>query len=71
MKYLIMEIQTAADGSVSHLVTDHGSKSEAEQKYHQVLSYAAVSNCAFHSAVMLTDRGDWIKSETFEHEVTA
>ncbi len=65
--YLVMEIQKMNSGSVSHLVTSHAERAEAEQKYHTVLAYAAVSSVDVHSAVMLTDEGDMIKKETYYH----
>lgn len=68
MKYLVIEIQTAADGTVAPLLTVHDTQAEAEQKYHQVLSFASVSDLDYHSAAMLTDQGDWVKSETYNHE---
>ena len=67
MKYLVIEIQTTAGGSVAQIVTIHDTKAEAEQKYHQVLSYAAVSDLAYHSVVILNAKGEWEKGETYNH----
>lgn len=67
MKYLVIEIQTSTDGSVSQIVTVHSTKQEAEQKFHQILSYAAVSDFAYHSAVILNSKGEWEKGETYDH----
>lgn len=64
---IVMEIQKSTD--VSTIVTTHETRSEAEQKYHTVLAYAAVSNVPVHSAVMISDNGDFIKTESFEHPV--
>lgn len=69
--YIVMEIQKMADGQVSHLVTTHDTSAEADQKYHTILAAAAVSNVAKHSAVVLSDDGLFIKSETYEHEAQA
>lgn len=74
MKYLVIELQTAKDGSVAHLETVYDTKAEAEQKYHQILSYAAVSGetLSCHSAVILTNKGEWYKGEPYDHsEATA
>ena len=65
--FIVMEIQKGA--SVSTIVDIYETRNEAEQKYHTVLAYAAVSEVPQHSAVMLNDDGSYIKSETFEHEV--
>lgn len=65
--YLVIEIQQSKEGAVSHLVTQHETQEAAEQKFHQVLAYAAVSNVAYHSAVILNGKGEWIKGETYRH----
>lgn len=65
MKYIVIEIQSAQDGTVSNIVNVYESRSEAEQKFHQVLSYAAVSDLKYHSVVVLNDRGEWVKGETY------
>lgn len=67
MKYLVIEIQTAADGAIAQLVTTHDTKAAAEQKYHQILSFAAVSDLAYHSVVILNGKGEWEKGETYDH----
>lgn len=65
--YLVIEIQKSNGGQVNPLVTTHAERAEAEQKYHTVLAYAAVSSVDVHSAVMLTDEGDMVKKETYYH----
>jgi hypothetical protein len=68
MNYLVVEMQTSADGVLSHLETVHKTKAEAEQKYHQILSYAAVSNLPYHSAIIISEKGEWIAADTYPHE---
>ena len=69
---IIIEIQHNADGTTSCITTTHATRPEAEQKYHAVLSFAAVSNVYVHSVVMLDAYGTRIKGETYYHaEVTA
>lgn len=65
--YLIIEIQKSNDNKLAQIVTVHATRDEAEQKYHTVLAYAAVSSVNVHSAVMLDDTGRWIKGETYYH----
>lgn len=65
--YLVIEIQKTNNGSLSAITTTHESRDEAEQKYHTVLAYAAVSSVNVHSAVMLDDTGMRIKGETYYH----
>lgn len=69
MKYIVIEIQTTAGGSVAQLVTIHDTKAEAEQKFHQILSYAAVSDLTYHSVVILNSKGEWEKGETYVHDI--
>ena len=64
---IIIEIQHSNDGTTSTICTTHVDRSEAEQKYHQVLAAAAVSAVNVHSAVMLDDDGCSVKRETYYH----
>lgn len=65
--FIVMEIQKG--NTASTIVNTYDTRNEAENKYHTVLAYAAVSNVPKHSAVLLNDDGTYIKSESFEHEV--
>lgn len=65
--FVVIEIQKSAVDQVAALTTTHTTREEAEQKYHTVLAYAAVSNLLSHSATMLDERGSQIKSECYEH----
>ena len=67
MKYLVVEIQKWNNGQLAQSTTVHGSRQEAEQKYHEVLMYAAVSEVNVHSAAMLDETGGLIKNETYYH----
>lgn len=64
--FIVMEIQKG--NTTSTLVNAYETRNDAENKYHTILAYAAVSALPKHSAVMLTEEGDYIKSECFEHE---
>ena len=66
---IIVEIQHSIDGTTAVLhevVADHNT---AEQTYHNKLAYAAVSTVYKHSVVMLNERGERVKGETYRHEV--
>ena len=69
--YIIMEVQTNADGTVATLVSTYNdvNKDAAESKYHLILSAAAVSSLPRHTAFMLKDDGRIIRSECYEHPV--
>lgn len=68
MKYVVIEIQTQSDGTIGAIVTDFDNKLEAENKYHTILAYAAISNLPVHSAVILTNEGRTVKTEVYTHE---
>jgi len=67
MKYIVIEIQTAADGTVGNLVTAHETRSEAESKYHSVLASAAISSIPQHAAALLASDGTLVDSRCYEH----
>ena len=66
MKYIVVEIQTYIDGTVGHLTFQLDSQSAAEQKYHQCLAAAAVSNLPCHAVTMLDSEGRLIKREVYK-----
>lgn len=66
--YIVIEIQTSA--TVATLVNSYEDRNQAESKYHQILTAAALSSVPKHSAVLMNDEGQTIKSETYTHEVT-
>ena len=63
--YIVIEIQKNEQAAT--LVNTYEDRNLAEQKYHQILSAAAVSNVPIHSAVMLMDDGYQVKKETYYH----
>ena len=65
--YIVIELQTNGN-TTANVVTSHATRNEAEQKYHLVLSAAAVSNVEIHAAVMLTADGMVINSQAYHHE---
>ena len=67
MKYIVIELQTAQDGTVANIVTSHDTRNAAESKYHQVLSAAAISQVSKHAAVLMGSDGGFIAAECYEH----
>jgi len=65
MKYIVLEIQTNANGEVGNLLTAYDERSAAENKYYTILAAAALSELPVHSAMILTNLGTIVKSETF------
>ena len=68
-KYIVLEIQTNANGTVGNLVTAFDNRNVAEQKFHQVLSAAAVSTLPCHAATLLNEEGFVLDSKCYHHEV--
>lgn len=69
MAFIVSELQTGDTTAVINFV--YTDRLQAEQKFHEVLAYAAVSPMPVHSAVMLTEEGVLIKRESYHHETEA
>lgn len=65
MNYIVMEFQTTAADATSVLTTVHSTREEAEQKYHMILSAAAVSGLKYHGALLMNAFGDLYKNEHY------
>lgn len=68
MKFIVLEVQKFANGSISTPAYAYDTKQSADAKYHSILAAAAVSTLPVHTCVMLTEEGMFIKSECFTHE---
>lgn len=66
-KYVVLEIQTMADGQVACLATPYDGQMQAESSYHSVLAAAALSNLPRHAAVLMTSDGSVQMSQYYEH----
>ena len=66
-KYVVLEIQTLADGQVVCLATPYDSQMQAESSYHSVLAAAALSNLPRHAAVLMTSDGSVQMAQSYEH----
>ncbi len=66
--YIVSEIQTNKDGVVGILNTQHENYNEAESKFHNILSYAAVSTLPCHAAVIMTNEGMIMANQYYKHE---
>ena len=65
---IIIEIQYSKDGTIGIDKWAEKDRDEAEALYHSKLSVAAKSSVYMHSVVMLNERGDRVKGETYYHE---
>ena len=67
---IIIEIQYSKDETIGVNKWAEKDINEAEALYHSKLSVAAKSSVYMHSVVMLSERGDRVKGETYIHEVS-
>lgn len=67
--FIVIELQTNADGSVGNFVWAFATREDAFAKYHTVLSTAAVSALPVHAAVILDNSGLQIAAQAFRHDV--
>lgn len=76
-QYYIIEIQQYPNGEYGHLVhyaydeDPDKARLKAEAKYHEILSYAAVSETKKHSAVILSDESFPVLYQCYKHNVVA
>lgn len=71
MRYVVFEVQTNKDGSVS-FPSDPREKvfddlNNAESEYHRILQYAAISKAPLKGCMLLTSVGEVLRSEFYEH----
>ena len=69
MKFIVFEIQTNQDTTIGTLVNAYDDRNQAEQKYHLVLSSAAVASLPAHAAVLMTSEGQVIERKVYHHEI--
>ena len=65
--FVVLELQRSGESSLATLTDTFVDQDMAEQKYHTILAAAAVSQIGLHSAVMLTEDGRVLKSESYRH----
>ena len=65
MKYLILELQTNADGTVGTIITQKDTLNEAQSTYYSILAAAALSALPVHAAVLMTNEGITLEFKAF------
>ena len=63
--YIVLEIQ--ASDTIATTINSYEDRNTAESKYHQILAAAAMSTIPHHSAVLMNEVGDTIKSDSYTH----
>ena len=65
MIYYVIELQTGETGACIPFA--YADRADAEEKYHQVLQYAAKSDIRKHGAMIVTEDGFVVKKEVYVH----
>lgn len=65
--FLVMEIQKFQNGNFSTPVTAYPTREKAESKYYSILASAAVSTLPLHAAVLMTEEGYVLSSQSYKH----
>lgn len=66
--FIVAELQKQSPGAISPIITAHENDADAIARYHTVLKAAATSNLLRHSATLLTETGEYIRSESYGTE---
>ena len=66
--FIVIELQTNANGTVGNFVWAYSDENQAFAKYHSVLAAAAVSSLPVHSCVILRNDGLQIAAQAYRHE---
>lgn len=64
--FTVIELQTT-NGITSVISTVFQDRSQAEQKFHETLSYASVSSVDIHSVSILSPEGFVLKNDVYFH----
>lgn len=67
MTYIVIELQTAANGAVGNFLFTYTDRYEAEAKYHLILAAAATSSVPVHTAVIMTNEGQLLERKSYHH----
>lgn len=66
MKYIVIEIQKFADGTVAvPPIASYDSFFEALSRYHTILAAAAISDVPVHTCVVLNETGQEIRMDSY------
>ena len=65
--FIVIELQTNANGTVGNFVWSYADENQAFSKYHSVLAAAAVSELPCHSCVILRNDGTQIAGQAYKH----
>lgn len=63
--YIVLELQTFSENQVNSLVYSFENQKDAEEKYYLILAAAVKSGLPCHSAILLNNRGNQLKSQAY------
>ena len=66
--YIVVELQKNGD-SIGNVVNTYTDINAAESSFHSILAAAALSSVEVHSAVIMNELGQTLKSEYYYHPV--
>ena len=66
--YIVVELQSNANGAVSNLVTSHNTLAEAESKFHSIMASAAINDVPVHSAIIVSEEGFPVAHKCYKHD---
>lgn len=69
MKYLVVELQTFENGSMSTPTYSYDDRLSAEAKYYSILSAATKSALPVHACVLMTNDGRPLMNQCYTHKV--
>lgn len=66
MKYIVIEIQKAADGAVAiPPINTYDSFFDALSRYHTILAAAAISDVPVHTALIINEVGQEVRLDSY------
>ena len=65
--FVVIEIQKNGENA-SPITTLFDNKEAAYSEYHMILAAAAISNIQEHSAILVSEEGNYILHEKFTHD---
>ena len=70
-KFIVVEIQTNADGSVGILTEDKDERNIAESVWHSKMASAAISKVPVHTVLLVKSNGAVLLNGTYDHTENA
>ena len=67
MKFLVEEIQTFDNGTISILPYSYDTRAEAEHQFYLLLAAAVVSELPLHTVVLMTNAGQLLERKVYNH----